>query len=102
MQNHSKKDKLILEKNRGPAAMSKKAKTEESIPFEANITKLQSIIELIEKDSTALEDSLELFEEGINLTRQVQKALSEAEQKVAKLVEIDSILLTEDFIPQDD
>lgn len=82
--------------------MSKKIPTEETLPFEKNITKLQSIIELLDKDSTALEDSLQLFEEGINLTRQVQKALSEAEQKVSKLVEADSNLLTENFIAQDD
>ena len=82
--------------------MSKKKQTEEALPFEASLTKLQSIIELLEKDSTALEDSLELFEEGIHLTRQVQKALSEAEQKVSKLVETDNTLLTEDFIEQDD
>jgi exodeoxyribonuclease VII small subunit len=82
--------------------MSKKKQTEDALPFEANINRLQSIIELIEKDSTALEDSLELFEEGINLTRHVQKALLEAEQKVFKLVEADNNLLIEDFIPQDD
>ena len=76
--------------------------TVETLPFEANLSKLQSIIELIEKDSTALEESLELFEEGINLTRQVQKALTDAEQKVSKLVEADKVLLTEDFIEQDD
>jgi exodeoxyribonuclease VII small subunit len=80
--------------------MSKKKQTEEALPIEANINKLQSIIELIEEDSTALEDSLRLFEEGINLTRQVQKTLSEAEQKVSKLIETDNILLTEDFTPQ--
>ena len=82
--------------------MSKKKETVETLPFEANLSKLQSIIELIEKDSTALEESLELFEEGINLTRQVQKALTDAEQKVSKLVEADKVLLTEDFIEQDD
>ena len=84
------------------APMSKKNQSEETLPFEASITKLQSIIELIEKDSTALEESLELFEEGVNLTRQVQKALSEAEQKVSKLVEVDNALLSEDFVEQDD
>ena len=82
--------------------MSKKNQSEETLPFEASITKLQAIIETIEKDSTALEESLELFEEGVNLTRQVQKALSEAEQKVSKLVEVDNALLSEDFVAQDD
>jgi len=82
--------------------MSKKSQTEESLPFETSINKLQSIIELIEKDGTALEDSLKLFEEGIKLTRQVQKALSEAEQKVAKLVEVDNVLKSEPFTPRED
>lgn len=82
--------------------MSKKHQIEDPLPFEANINKLQSIIELIEKDGTTLEDSLKLFEEGINLTRQVQKALSEAEQKVVKLVEVDNVPISETFTPQDD
>lgn len=81
--------------------MTKKKQVEEQPTFEASIGKLESIIALMEQDNTSLEDSLKLFEEGISLTGLVQKALSEAEQKVSKLVEADNVLTTQDFIVQD-
>lgn len=77
--------------------MSNKKKADDTPRFEESISRLQSIIDSIEKDGTSLEDSLKLFEEGINLTRQVQVSLSEAEQKVRSLVEIDSELVSESF-----
>ena len=38
----------------------------------------------------SLDESLALFEEGVNLSRDCNKELSEAEQKVKKLVGVDA------------
>lgn len=82
--------------------MSKKKQPDDTPLFEASISRLQSIVEAIEKDGTSLEDSLKLFEEGVNLTRQVQVSLSEAEQKVRTLIESENELVSADFESSDD
>jgi exodeoxyribonuclease VII small subunit len=55
--------------------------------FESAITELESLVEAMEHEDISLEDSLEKFEHGIELTRTCQKALQEAEQKVQTLIE---------------
>lgn len=52
------------------------------VQFEASLARLQGIVEKMEHGNLSLEDSLAAFEEGIGLTRQCQKALQDAEQKV--------------------
>jgi exodeoxyribonuclease VII small subunit len=44
----------------------------------------------MEGGELSLDDSLKLFEEGIKLSRDCNKELSEAEQKVKKLVGVDA------------
>ena len=55
--------------------------------FEDAIGELESIVRKMERGDLSLEDSLSAFEEGIKLTKDCQKALNEAEQKVVTLVE---------------
>ena len=55
--------------------------------FESTITELETLVEEMEHGDISLEDSLEKFERGIELTRSCQKALQEAEQKVQTLIE---------------
>ena len=57
------------------------------IDFEASLDKLEKLVERMEDGQLSLEDSLKVFEQGIALTRECQKALSEAEQKVQLLLE---------------
>ena len=61
--------------------------TKKSYPFETSLARLEKLVEQMESGDQSLEDSLKTFEEGIKLTRECQKALSEAEQKVALLIE---------------
>ena len=56
-------------------------------PFEASLKKLEGLVDQMESGELSLEDSLKIFEEGIKLTRECQKALKEVEQKVSLLVE---------------
>lgn len=62
--------------------------------FEANIKSLETIVEKLERNDTDLQDALHDFEQGINIARSAQKALSEAEQKVNLMLD-DGAGLTE-------
>lgn len=55
--------------------------------FEASLKALNEDVERMEKGDLSLEESLKTFEHGIQLTRDCQKILSEAEQKVQILIE---------------
>jgi|AntAceMinimDraft_5_1070358.scaffolds.fasta_scaffold02180_9 exodeoxyribonuclease VII small subunit len=65
---------------------TKKSQLESKPDFGSQLNTLESIVKLLEDDNISLEDSLEAFEKGIGLTRNIQKALLEAEQKVEYLL----------------
>ena len=50
--------------------------------FEQALKKLEEIVGKLEEGETPLEKSLELFEEGIRLSRFCSKKLDEAERKI--------------------
>ena len=56
-------------------------------PFEASLKKLEGLVDQMESGELSLEASLKIFEEGIKLTRECEKALKEVEQKVSLLME---------------
>ncbi len=55
--------------------------------FEESLAELEQLVERMEQGHLPLEESLKLFERGVQLTRHCQKALQEAEQKVRILLE---------------
>ena len=55
--------------------------------FETALGQLEELLENMESGELSLEESLKAFEQGVKLTSQCQKALSEAEQKVKILTE---------------
>jgi len=57
-------------------------KATKKIPFEKAMSELEDIVNKLEQGEVSLEDSLKNFERGIELTRNCQSALEEAEQKV--------------------
>ncbi len=71
--------------------------------FEKKLTRLEEIVQKMEKGDLALEDSLKLFEEGVRLSRECQGKLAEAEETVKKLIGFgaDGQPLMEDFEPED-
>jgi exodeoxyribonuclease VII small subunit len=69
--------------------------------FESSTRQLEAIIKVLEDESTSLEKSLESFEQGINLTRSIQKSLSEAEQKVQMLLQGEQGPVLKDFEEQE-
>ena len=54
--------------------------------FEDSLAELELLISKMEQGDMSLEQALESFEKGVNLTRTCQKALQEAEQKVSILL----------------
>ncbi len=67
--------------------------------FEKKLTRLEEIVQKMEKGDLSLEQSLKMFEEGVSLSRECQKQLSAAETKVKKLIGFDAKgnAETEDF-----
>ena len=61
---------------------TKKIQCPEDMPFEAALARLEVIVKAMEGDSLSLDESLTLYEEGVALTRRLNRELSEAEQRV--------------------
>lgn len=53
--------------------------------FESALARIETINTQLEGGALTLDDSIKLYEEGVKLVRQCQKALSAAEQKVILL-----------------
>lgn len=72
-------------------------KKTDKIDFESAIKELETLVEQMEQGDITLEQSLENFERGIELTRACQKALQEAEQKVQILTQKQGEETVEEF-----
>jgi exodeoxyribonuclease VII small subunit len=53
--------------------------------FEKCLSRLEEIAGLLENDDIELEDALQLYEEGINLSRECLTSLKNAELKITEL-----------------
>jgi exodeoxyribonuclease VII small subunit len=54
--------------------------------FEASLEALEQIVRELERGDLPLEKSLELFEQGIRLSRECQERLTQAERRIEILV----------------
>jgi len=59
---------------------------EQTKTFEASLEALERIVQELEQGDLPLEKSLELFEQGIGLSRQCQERLSQAERRIEILL----------------
>ena len=57
--------------------------------FEENMDELEQIVADLEQGDVPLEESMEKFEKGIKLSKELEKTLSEAEAKLTKVVKDD-------------
>ena len=62
-------------------------KPKEPPAFEDALEELETIVERMEDGEPSLEESLKLFERGMDLTRRCQKALDDAEQRIQTLAD---------------
>ena len=58
----------------------------ENITFEQAMNRLEEIVSALENNQISLEKSVELFQEGIQLTKLCNDKLEGIENKVAKIV----------------
>jgi len=59
---------------------------EQARSFEASLEALEQIVQQLESGDLPLEKSLELFEQGIRLSRECQERLSQAERRIEVLL----------------
>ncbi|HEX5965418.1 MAG TPA: exodeoxyribonuclease VII small subunit [Pyrinomonadaceae bacterium] len=59
---------------------------EQGRTFEASLEALEQIVRQLESGDLPLEKSLELFEQGIRLSRECQERLSQAERRIEVLL----------------
>jgi exodeoxyribonuclease VII small subunit len=71
--------------------------------FEKKLNRLEEIVQKMEKGELALDESLQLFEEGVKLSRDCHSQLTKAEAQVKKLVGFDNEgkAITENFKSED-
>ena len=65
--------------------MPKKTATDKAVDFESAMSRLSVITEQLESDSTALDESLKLFEEGMALVKTCESKLKSAEMVIEKV-----------------
>ncbi|NQZ21105.1 MAG: exodeoxyribonuclease VII small subunit [Colwellia sp.] len=58
----------------------------ENLSFEESLTELELIVQNLEQGELSLEDSMTLFERGLNLSKGSQEKLKSAEQKIQILL----------------
>ena len=69
--------------------------------FETSLGELEALVERLEQGDLPLEEALGSFERGVQLTRQCQGALADAQQKVEILLKDGGVSRTQDFATGD-
>ncbi|HSB42207.1 MAG TPA: exodeoxyribonuclease VII small subunit [Methylomirabilota bacterium] len=74
------------------------------LKFEAALQRLEQIVDQLEAGNLTLEESLQVFEEGVGLARRCGKYLDEAEKRIELLIRDESgVLKTAPFeLPEDE
>ena len=69
----------------------------ENLSFEESINELDTIVQNLEQGELSLEESMALFERGLNLSQVSQNKLQDAEQKIKILLEKNGQAQLSDF-----
>ena len=77
-----------------------KATKNQAPGFEETLGSLENIVAQLESGELPLEQALELFEQGVNLTRSCQQQLEDAERKVEVLLRERGEIKTVPFEPK--
>ncbi len=73
----------------------------EERPYEEIVGRLEEVVEALERGDLPLERSLELFEEGVKLSRQASARLDDAERRIRELLSDGSLApLEPEEVPQ--
>ena len=84
-------------------ATTKKPEPSKKADFERSLARLEEVVQRLEGANLSLDDAMKLFEEGVQLSRECQKQLAEAEARVEILLKkADGKLAAEPFEPDDE
>lgn len=72
----------------------------EELNFEELISKLEDITNKLENEKLSLDDSVKLFEEGIEISKKCNTKLEDAEKKITILINQDNEIKEENFNPE--
>jgi exodeoxyribonuclease VII small subunit len=79
----------------------KKPEPSKKPDFEKSLVRLEEVVRRLESPQLSLDDAMKLFEEGVQLSRECQKQLEEAEGRVEILLKkTDGKLAAEPFDPE--
>ena len=76
--------------------MSKK-----DVNFEELIGKLEEITNKLEKEQLSLDESVKLFEEGMQISKECNSKLEDAEKRITILINKNDEIKEENFIPEE-
>jgi exodeoxyribonuclease VII small subunit len=69
--------------------------------FEKSLARLEEVVRRLESPQLSLDEAMKLFEEGVELSRECQKQLEEAEGRVEILLgKTDGTIAPEPFEPE--
>lgn len=69
----------------------------ENLSFEESLDELESIVQHLEQGELSLEESMTLFERGLNLSQAGQTKLKDAEQKIKILLKKEAASSLDDY-----
>lgn len=69
--------------------------------FEEKIAELQKIVNVLEDETTSLEECIKLYDKGCKLAAQCSKILDSAETKISKMTLKDGEYIEEQFITEE-
>ena len=73
---------------------------EKELNFEEIMKKLEEITDRLEKEELNLDEAVKLFEEGMELSKQANKKLENAEKRITMIIDTET-LQEENFIPEE-
>ena len=74
--------------------------SEKELNFEDLMKKLEDITNKLEKESLSLDESVELFEQGMKISKECNSKLENAEKRISILLDTDN-LEEENFVPEE-
>lgn len=69
--------------------------------FEELIEKLEEITNKLEKEQLSLDESVKLFEEGMQISKECNSKLEDAEKRITILINQNDEIKEENFIPEE-
>ena len=85
-----------------PTTNKKPAEPGKRPDFERSLARLEEVVKRLEGANLSLDDAMKLFEEGVELSRECQKQLEEAEGRVEILLKKAGKIVPEPFAEEEE